>query len=548
MRLAGTCLAILLIAQNIQGQSTLSVHGCVTTARGAAVPRNTVVNIIDRGGNSGQTRELCSFDIPDLKEPIRVGFPVTFRVAGWVINDPYVGTRGRVYLPDPNAESINIYVLKSGDKALLSRPSIEKMLGQRAFFFDTSSPNAGALRGMESSGAASPVRLSQQGFDARLGSSQKSLAYRALEVVLPFSINVETDWKAFLAGQAQEIGFPPKVLEDAVQEWVRDPKTVYEVGLVALYNNDFEQAAARFEESLAKKKDDFQLTISAAYAEYKRGKYEESIKLLRPLAAAHPQDPLLRANLDAAQVGLNRETASYSQVPENRTFPHSASTSSHSRDDLTRQILQGLERADRAFVIQHFNNALSSSFSDEKMRNVMNQINPIGRCDGQILVSTRSVRARQEYVGTDRCQSGRLQARVLFDNDNSISGVLVQALASYSQNEIETKARGLVEQFAKNDFSGPAVNLSSDKMAQVLDTFRYNWGSMAQQFGPFTRIVGVQKDLDYDVVNARCVFGKSLVNVEVAFDTSLQISGLTIQAAPQRHLGVANDPWKPFPK
>jgi tetratricopeptide (TPR) repeat protein len=548
MRLAGICLGVLFIAQNIQGQSALSVHGCVTTARGVAVPRNTAVRIIDRGGNSGQTKDLCAFDIPDLKEPIRVGFPVTFRVDGWIIDDPYVGRRGRVYLPDPNAESINIYVLKSGDKSLLSRPSIEKILGQRAFFFETSAPNSGAFRGMESSGSALPVRLSQQGFDARFGSLQKSLAYPAVEVVLPISIDAETDWKTFLAAQAQEIGLPPKVLEVAVQEWSRDPKTVYEVGLVALYKNDFDQAAARFEEALAKKKDDFQFTISAAYAEYKRGKYSASIKLLQPLADAHPQDPLLQANMNAAQVGWNRLTASNAPPKESYSPSPTLQHGSLPHEGLTRQIVQALESRDQDFLLRHSNNTLWSSFSNEKMRNIMDQISIAGRCDDRILINIRSIRGRQEYVGTDRCQFGKLQVRVLFDTDNKASGLLLQVLSNQLSSGIEAKAGELVEQFAKNDFSGPAANLASDKMAQVLDTFRYNWGSMVQQFGTFTRILGVQKDLDYDVVNVRCIFGKELVNIEVAFDPSLRISGLTIQTSPHRHLGVANDPWNPLSK
>src|SRR5579864_2884490 len=161
MRVAGTCLGVLLLAQCIQGQSSLSVHGCATTKRGAAVPRGTVVRITDRGGNSAQIKEFCAFDIPDLKEPIRVGFPVTFRIDGWAIEDPYVGKRGRVYLPDPNAESINILALPRGDRALLSGSSVEKMLGQRALFFDTSSPNSGLVRAIESRDRALPVRLSQ---------------------------------------------------------------------------------------------------------------------------------------------------------------------------------------------------------------------------------------------------------------------------------------------------------------------------------------------------------------------------------------------------
>jgi hypothetical protein len=61
-----------------------------------------------------------SFDVP----PFKVGFPYTFHVAGWVILDPCVLARGRLYLPDPDAEKVTLKVARPGDKSLLSANSI----------------------------------------------------------------------------------------------------------------------------------------------------------------------------------------------------------------------------------------------------------------------------------------------------------------------------------------------------------------------------------------------------------------------------------------
>src|SRR5450631_2680398 len=77
-----------------------------------------------------------SYDVP----PLKVGFPYTFHVAGWVIFDPCVLARGRLYLPDPDAEKVALRVARPGDNRLLSANSIGCLVEGKASQFE---PNRG---------------------------------------------------------------------------------------------------------------------------------------------------------------------------------------------------------------------------------------------------------------------------------------------------------------------------------------------------------------------------------------------------------------------
>jgi len=96
---------------------TRSISGGVRTASDIAV-KHTEVSV-DEGGTD-VTTDSGKFSFP-LSPRLRVGFPATFHVAGWVITDPCVHGRGRTYVPDPDAESVAITVLPRGDQQLLAQ-------------------------------------------------------------------------------------------------------------------------------------------------------------------------------------------------------------------------------------------------------------------------------------------------------------------------------------------------------------------------------------------------------------------------------------------
>jgi len=92
------------------------------------------------GAGANVTTDSGEFVFP-LAPPLRVGFPATFRVTGWVVIDPCVLARGRIYLPDPDAETISIRVVRSNDKRLLSGRSLRCVIEEDASRFEPQSPS-----------------------------------------------------------------------------------------------------------------------------------------------------------------------------------------------------------------------------------------------------------------------------------------------------------------------------------------------------------------------------------------------------------------------
>jgi hypothetical protein len=223
--------------------------------------RRTKIGIY--GGPESETSDSGAFRIEKIviqNQPQTAGDPITFNVSDWVVFDPYVGERGRMYLPKPSTEPIKLRVLKQGDPAFLSGSSVEKMLGHKTFLFET----------------ARKLNGSHQRADSQL---------------------TVAEWNRFLEARALEIGFAPDKLKTAVRgwtsKWTVTEETDYRKGLAALYNNDLIRAQRYFSSALNNAKGDLQVTVAAAYTEYQIGNYAESSRLLTPLQ----KDPVLKKDL-----------------------------------------------------------------------------------------------------------------------------------------------------------------------------------------------------------------------------------------------------------
>lgn len=133
-RLAPGLLTLLLSSSVAGGPPIRHIYGTVRDGNDQGVARTEVR--IDGDGVDVTTYSGGFGDHISLVPPLRVGFPVTFRVAGWVITDPCLLARGRMYLPDPDAESIFLKVLRPRDQRLLSGRSIGCLLEQEASHFE----------------------------------------------------------------------------------------------------------------------------------------------------------------------------------------------------------------------------------------------------------------------------------------------------------------------------------------------------------------------------------------------------------------------------
>jgi hypothetical protein len=159
----------------------LAVKGVVLTGN-APVKRQQVQL---RYASTVLTSNTGEFLIGNIPSTMQIGFPITFFVPGWVIEQPFVGERGRTYMPDPRAEPVEIHVRKAGDSALLSPQSIQNILLQRAYHF------AGGVTG------AAPVPASH----AHLMSVSFGDVAASQSAPSP-------EWTLYLAEEAAAIGVP----------------------------------------------------------------------------------------------------------------------------------------------------------------------------------------------------------------------------------------------------------------------------------------------------------------------------------------------------
>ena len=229
--------------------------------------------LIIYGGPETQTSDSGAFRLEKIiiqNQPQTAGDPITFHVSDWVIFDPYIGERGRMYLPKPSTEPIKLRVLRRSDPAFLSGSSVEKILGHKAFLFETKSRLKGPNRRAE----------------------------------LPRALAKE--WATFLDARALEIGFQPDQLKSAVSGWTRkwslSDETDYRKGLAALYHGDLPVAQRYFSSALNKANGDVQITVATAYTEYQMGNYSESARLL----AQYKKDPVLNNDLTIVEDPTNQ--------------------------------------------------------------------------------------------------------------------------------------------------------------------------------------------------------------------------------------------------
>lgn len=305
------CFLFLSLGQHAAAQGPpFSVAGSVKLADSSRKAVSRAVVGISQSGREDTTKDNGDFILTKLPPIFQPGVPATFYVNDWIIDSPYVAERGRTYLPRPDVEFITILVRKEGDRAFLSGPSVEQMLGQRVFFFGEVHPDESTrVREPKLQDAVLIAGGSSSLYPRRdrttvPGGEAFSIGPPQLELVSQSSQQQASnrDWDAFLAKQAKEIGFTVEELRGAIQLWSRDVQTQYQKGLLALYNEDYDAAAHNFSAALESRTLSDELKYgSVAYAEFKLGNYPESASFLGKLIALHPQDPLFQQNLQIVQ-------------------------------------------------------------------------------------------------------------------------------------------------------------------------------------------------------------------------------------------------------
>ena len=301
--LAGGLCALLVSVPLAGDPQARHISGAVHDGNDQGVARTGVR--ID-GAGADVTTDSGEFKFP-LLPPLKVGFPVTFHVAGWVITDPCVLARGRMYLPDPEAESISLKVLRSGDQRLVSSHSIGCLVEQEATHFEVKPASAqsprSSLQGKQTPVLAGVEEPSMPGLSAGRPSEVRILpaSYRVGFHPEPVDSSSEDspadtprEFDSFLASQAKVLGFTVEQLTAAIDEWARAAEDGYQRGLAALYRRRYAEASQFISASIPSPPGRFvERYVPLARAEYEQGHYATAETALRKVLEVHPGDPIV---------------------------------------------------------------------------------------------------------------------------------------------------------------------------------------------------------------------------------------------------------------
>ena len=304
--------ALLLSASSAAGQQTRYIFGAVLDGNDQGVAQTEVRTV---GGQSDVTTVSGGFKFP-LLPPLKVGFPVTFQVLGWAITDPCTLARGRTYLPDPDAESITLKVLRPGDPRLLSGRSIRCIVEEEASRFEAK-PASGGSPHSSLEGQQAPFFAGTKGRRTfALGAASGGdvgLVYVAL--VDPPSRTTEANTRSEsdpplapqAEAQAEALGFTPEQLTQAIDKWAKSSEDLYERGLAALYERRYPEASGLISESIPSPPGKFiDRYVPLARAEYEQGHYAAAESALRTVLQVHEDDPLVLNNLGVVLLAAGR--------------------------------------------------------------------------------------------------------------------------------------------------------------------------------------------------------------------------------------------------
>jgi tetratricopeptide (TPR) repeat protein len=279
------------------------------------------------GGGTYTTDDVGQFDF-DLVQNLKIGQPARFhvyhvnpsiKVKQWIIVRPCDLTNGRKdSLPDVGAEPISLIVLPKGDRRLLALNADSSILGctieEIASEFKPLSGPAERKRGSLSHDNDGEVagQINLENPDNKLKRASHvgrpkvvEAAYQVYASQAPLILGSEENPPqsprlddAALARKAEELGFTPKELAEAIDAWARAVEDNYEKGLAALYERRFAEASQLILKSIPSPPGDLlKRYVPLARAEYEQGHYAAAESFLRIVLAVHSDDPMILNNL-----------------------------------------------------------------------------------------------------------------------------------------------------------------------------------------------------------------------------------------------------------
>ncbi|MDO8682118.1 MAG: DUF3887 domain-containing protein [Armatimonadota bacterium] len=126
-------------------------------------------------------------------------------------------------------------------------------------------------------------------------------------------------------------------------------------------------------------------------------------------------------------------------------------------------------------------------------------------------------------------EKSTLMLNINFDESRQISGFDVMTKEAASEAELKSCAEAFVDLLLKDDFLTAAQSFDNQmKAALPAAKLAKAWQDIAEKGGAFNRRTGsrVEKVAPYDVVFVGCKFENGKIDIQVTFNSSLEVSGL----------------------
>jgi tetratricopeptide (TPR) repeat protein len=273
-------LAVFIYAAPLVASDRRAVRGYVESADGKRLKHVSVRITAVAGTTTTDSGEFAS----NLPSSFGAGDAVLFSVDGWVIMQPYVSVRGRMYLPGSEKELVELVVAKKGDARLLQKDQIAQMV--QTLLLEGSRTKTSADTG--------PAESRGNGDE-------------------------------FFSQTAEELGFDVRRVKDAIALWAKTVEEPYQKGLVALYEQRYPQAIDLITKSIQPmEKDLVQRYICLWIAHLDNGEFVSAEEVIRKAKAIRASDSdvlldlgtVLNAEEKYSEAAIILQEAKYAMVKE----------------------------------------------------------------------------------------------------------------------------------------------------------------------------------------------------------------------------------------
>ena len=319
----------LALFSNATATSQIKLKGRVYTPGDGPLIAREQVTIEGAGQYMTDDHGEFEFDVAgDLKVGGEARFHVyhvnsAIRVQQWIVIHPCDNENGKTLsLPAVGSKPIPIRVLPKGDPRLISLIRDQSILGciieEAASKFKpiarSRGPGRNSLTDGESSVLAehvphlplykSPITRGSPGFvDVVYHARRREKTSVSSSEGIRNSAVLDQE---FLVTKAEELGFTPRELADALDGWAHSVEDSYEKGLAALYEGRYQEASSYISGSIPSQPDKFlNRYMPLARAEHEQGHYARAESYLRKVLAVHANDPLALENLELVQAAMS---------------------------------------------------------------------------------------------------------------------------------------------------------------------------------------------------------------------------------------------------